>query len=183
MHKCKCKFETLDVSEWVKDLEGGPYVLYFGCIQHSLTRINRHPPAYWATRIVCLDTLQSSCNYRVTRKRCMFPLQNIRSYNIRNKKAPWRATTWARLLSLSLLYCQFNSPLNSCHHLWAGNDGLRSVLCLWCVKLSRKGIRLWVLRASSIKEDEIETVKKKEPIGPGFNLLASRIYMRFLWSV
>ncbi len=35
------------------------------------------------------------------------------------------------------------------------------VLCYWCVKLSRKGIRLWVLRASSIREDEIETVKKK----------------------
>lgn len=114
----------------------------------------------------------------------MSPLQHIRSYNIRNKKMTWGAITWVGLLSLSLLYCHFYSPLNSCHHLGAGNDGLRSVLQLWTVKLSRKGIGLGVLRAWLIREDELKAVKKESPSGlAGFSLLASWMYVRFLWSV
>lgn len=116
----------------------------------------------------------------------MSPLQHIRSYNIRNKKMTWGAITWVGLLSLSLLYCHFYSPLNPCHHLGAGNDRLRSVVHLWSVKLSRKGIRLGVLRAWSIRENELKAVKKKKRAHRawrGFSLLASWMYVRFLWSV
>jgi len=85
---------------------------------------------------------------------------------MRNKKATWGAITWVGLLSLSLLYRQLYSPLNPCQHLRAWDDGLGSFLHLWHIKLSRMGIGHKVLGAWPIKEDELEAIKKKEPIGP-----------------